>query len=125
VSWDEKAIGSAVFDVESDEWSGHWVYVAWRQRGRPLYVGKTSNLRGRVAFHMNRAPWRSEVKRFTFHRFETAADASDGEKRAIMALNPHHNIVRSSYLGPPMDNGVIREDQLAILRRVQDRGRAA
>lgn len=126
MTWDEKAAESWNFDLEGDQWRGHFVYVAWgkTQRGRPLYVGRSSALRQRIGFHTARAPWAGEVRSFTFHRFLTAVDAARAEQAAIRALDPKFNESRPRYYGEMPEYEAIEPEQRAIVARVQGRGRA-
>jgi predicted GIY-YIG superfamily endonuclease len=122
MKWDAKTVEQWTLDLEGDQWRGAFVYVARQSpRGRPLYVGKTTGLRQRIARHLSYAGWRNEVRSFDFYRFATAEEATAAESAAIRDLNPIHNIRRIRYLGAPTTVDELSADQLRIVRRVQDR----
>jgi hypothetical protein len=111
-------------NLDSDDWRGHFVYMALGSKmRRPLYIGRTYRLRQRIGFHIARAPWIGDAVAFEFYRFENVEDAADAELQAILDLNPVHNNVRAKYRGGPISTDDIEPDQLNIIRHVQRRGK--
>jgi hypothetical protein len=123
MSWKRSSTERWTLVLASDQWSGHFVYVAWgkSRRGRPLYIGKSSALRARVAMHIFRAPWAGEACSFEFFRYGTPKEAADAEIAAILDLNPKYNIRRQWYTGVRTDPLVVTDEQLEIVARVQNR----
>jgi hypothetical protein len=147
VSWDEPAIGRQVLRSPSIDWDACYVYVAWgHDRTRPLYVGKSREPLNRIGRHLRGTAWGAEVVEWDMVSFASEPDAVLAEARAIHQLNPIHNVQRggggASFRRPftraarrgkiptaqvaiPKPIHGISPEQLAIIRRVQNRGRAA
>lgn len=147
MSWDESAIGRQSLRSPHIDWDACYVYVAWgHDRSRPLYVGKSREPLNRIGRHLRGTAWGSEVIEWDMVAFGTEGEAIRAEARAIHELNPIHNVqrggggasfrrsfTRAPRLGkvpsahkaiPPPIHGISPE-QLAIIARVQRRGKAA
>lgn len=148
--WDGPATGRQVLRSPSIDWDACYVYVAWgHDRTRPLYVGKSREPLNRIGRHLRGTAWGAEVVEWELLAFDSELVALDAEARAIHQLNPVHNVARvgsggtrtrkyrprsnASRRGPiptaqvaiPKPIHGISPEQLAIIRRVQNRGRAA
>lgn len=69
----------------------HWVYWHLAADGTLLYVGVTTDLRGRTAQHRYSCWW-SDVARVLSTRFETGTQAKAVEAAAIRAGRPLYNV---------------------------------
>jgi excinuclease UvrABC nuclease subunit len=93
---------SVVFPVRKSDRC--YVYLAWGSEARPLYIGKAVNVWDRIALHMLKKPWASEVVRWELHGFSSESAALNAENEAIRHFDPIHNVIRRT----PMS--VIREN---------------
>jgi hypothetical protein len=57
-----------------------------------LYVGQTTNLKARLAAHATNAAWWSGVAYTDTEEYPSAWELSRGEREAIVALRPRHNV---------------------------------
>lgn len=140
MSWRTKARYD--FEFPTDE---AFVYIAWgMDESRPLYIGKTRHLMRRMAGHERSSPWFPYLRRLEVYGYPSEKKALIAEAEAIATMDPEYNIVGAfgntpplvRYLrrrrptpppgyGPEITTDEISADQLAIIRRVQNRGRAA
>jgi predicted GIY-YIG superfamily endonuclease len=81
--------------IEVPTEKGHYVYVHRDAKGRPLYVGRTTNPASRVLDHVagstTKSPWWSQVRRIDWERYPTAEAAHRVENERIAGLAPRHN----------------------------------
>ena len=107
--WDRWGSGhefSIIFPPRKDDRC--YVYVAWGDQERPLYIGKARNVWDRIATHILHKPWAGEVVRWEFHGFASEKAALDAENEAIRHFDPIHNVIRRTPLS------VIRENYLRM-----------
>jgi hypothetical protein len=149
--WAARSIGRQTFTSPAIDWDACYVYVGWgHDRSRPLYVGKSREPLNRIGRHLRQTAWGASVVDWELYAFGSELEALDAESRAIHELDPIHNIARGGPGGMrtrqyrPRDNESRRRrmptaleaiskpihgispEQLAIIRRVQNRrGRAA
>jgi hypothetical protein len=148
--WDAAATGRQSITSPAIDWDSCYVYIAWgHDRSRPLYVGKSREPLNRIGRHLRATAWGASVVEWELYSFDSELAALNAEARAIHALNPVHNIARGGPGGVrtrqyrPRDNNSrkrampsaleaiskpihgISKEQMAIIRRVQNRGRAA
>lgn len=69
----------------------HAVYRFFDERGRLLYVGRTSDLRRRTYEHARSQPWWREVQAMQFALYATPDEAADEESYAINDESPRYN----------------------------------
>lgn len=143
MKWDRRARHTASFELPEAE---AFVYVAWgRDESRALYVGKSRNVMSRIGQHAQASPWFPYLARLDFYGYRSEGEALQAEAEAIAELRPEYNVALNvgseptptRYLRPrrkhqPFTFGErwatvddIPADQLAIIRRIQNRGRAA
>lgn len=67
------------------------VYVCYDAARRPLYVGRTGNLRQRMSAHDSSSPWMKDCALISVLPFATYDEASRGEGDRIATLRPRHN----------------------------------
>jgi len=146
--WDDDCLSRFTVEAPVIDLTACYVYVAWGEdRTRPLYIGKSREPIGRIGRHLREALWCYEVRSFDFYAFVTELGALDAEARAIRELNPIHNVMRGNSGGrrsrkitprrlrrfpvaafqaiPVPLKGRITSEQLAIVARVQKRGKVA
>lgn len=146
--WVDTSIGRQVFRSPAIDWDACYIYIAWaHDRSRPLYVGKSREPLNRIGRHLRTTAWASEAVEWELLAYQSEADALIAESWAIFDLDPLHNVMRGGGGGVrtrkhrprskghrPMPSALqaipkpihgINADQLAIIRRVQNRGRAA
>lgn len=93
-----------------------YLYRAFDDSGRLLYVGITENLVNRFGpGGHEQAPWADQVESVTAERYLTRQAARSAELRAIKSENPRWNIASSPH------GGAVRAE---LWRRSQDRWRA-
>lgn len=144
MSWHDGHDHRVTFPAPAVRHDWFYVYVAWgSDRRRPIYVGKTNRAIERIGRHLAGALWASEVVEFECYGFPTELDALRAESLAIVSLDPIYNVHRSN-VGPRSANRPypknrkprvflrrgeeipgVSEDQMTIIRRVQNRGRVA
>lgn len=124
----------------------YFVYLAWGfDPKRPLYVGKTRALMGRLGKHSQQSRWFDSVRRWEVYAYPSEEEALIAEGDAINELRPEYNQAgnrgapppMARYLrhriprqpvptyGPPITTDEITAEQLAVVQRVQNRGKAA
>lgn len=142
MSWDKGSSGKWTLEIPTDQ---AFVYVAWGlDERRPLYVGKTRSLMGRLGQHEQASPWFRYVRRLEVYGFRSELAALEAEAQAIHDLQPAFNRTGiTSHIpavlryrrrkrspvplgnGPPITTDEISPDQLAIVARVQNRRRSS
>lgn len=139
MSWKSRARSVAVLDVPSQR---AVVYVAWGiEEDRPLYVGRSRTLMTRIGQHAHKSAWWPYVRRLEVYSYANEGEAIVAEAEAIADLRPEWNqrqrggpnlrqrLRRKRWhpepaeYGPPLTFDEISADQLAIIARVQNRGR--
>lgn len=68
------------------------LYRWWDNRGRLLYVGKSTSLFRRISDHRRGSAFFAEAEVMTIQRLESAQGLADAERQAIRAENPVYNI---------------------------------
>jgi hypothetical protein len=80
-------------EIEFFDPTGFFVYLLWGEDPEtPLYVGKSTNILGRLGFHMNTAK-RDPTQRIQLVRCATAQDMDDTEARLIGHYRPPLNVM--------------------------------
>ena len=136
--WRQRSISKSVLDLPA---SGFYVYIAWgTDKKRPLYVGKSRNLLARMGQHSQSSAWWKYMQRLAVYAYPTEADALNAEAEAIGELQPEYNLAGVTRRplqpykpkplliddhGPRISTDEIPSHQLAIIARVQNRGRTA
>ena len=142
MSWRSRSTGRVSIQFPND---AAYVYIAWGMDSkRPLYIGKTRAYHKRMAGHERASKWWPFLRSIDLYAYRTEAEALIAESEAITELQPEYNQVGNAgappplvrYLrhraaqppidfGPPISTDEIPAHQLAIIARVQRRGRAA
>lgn len=91
----------------------HFVYEAYDAQGSPLYVGFSSQLGGRIASHLNAAPWASLVASWKATRCETEGHARQHERDRIAELCPPFNLNGNPNLSLKKASWVARRARMA------------
>ncbi len=72
---------------------GHYVYCLWGDdTEKPLYVGRSSNVLGRIGTHFTEREKRTLLRRVTLTRCDDFDAMCELERRLIAALRPPLNI---------------------------------
>lgn len=69
----------------------HFVYRQFDAAGVLLYIGMSSSVKVRYAFHERKSPWFAQVAEWKFEEFDSRASAAAAERAAIAAECPLHN----------------------------------
>lgn len=149
MTWNEGHVGHVLMSPPAFDGELVYVYVAWgADREHPLYVGKSKTPLARLGSHSDRARWYPEAVEFELFAFRSEVEALTAESLAIVELRPTFNVMGHRYepvppftepvveyrrrvrkphkVHPPAIESIkdIPASQLAIVARVQNRGRA-
>lgn len=70
---------------------GFFVYLLWPKIGKPIYIGKSRNVFGRIGFHVT-AEYGQEISRVTFIRCTNEVHMDMTEQELIRHYKPKLNI---------------------------------
>lgn len=73
------------------------VYRCFSALGVLLYIGRTQDISGRLRDHRRVQPWWPEVAHIDLAFYDDDREADREERRAILAENPRHNIIRHPF----------------------------
>lgn len=73
--------------------TAHHVYKCLQADGRPLYIGSSRDLFGRLDHHRVTAFWAGQVTAVTAKVYPSKSAALAAERRAIHGENPRFNVV--------------------------------
>lgn len=80
------------------------LYRFFDHEGRLLYVGKTTNIAGRLATHRSEKAWWTEVAAIEVEHYACERHLNRAERNAIIAERPLYNVTHNP--APPTSAGV-------------------